>query len=256
MQIKGRNVNDVIIEALWTMKVSATTSQSRNGPVMILPEPMMITYSDPMERVLFWDKRDANPFFHLMEAIWMMAGRNDVGYVRQFNKRMDDFAEADGVLWGAYGLRWTKLFGFNQLAIIAGILKKDKYDRRQVLQMWNAETDLGMNKRDLPCNTHVYFDAHDDALNMTVCNRSNDLIWGALGANAVHFSFMHEAMAGAIGLPIGRYHQFSNNMHAYIQREDWRNLTEALPVDASPFNYYEGKEHLVFPLRVDDIVVF
>ena len=50
---------------------------------------------------------------------------------------------------------------------------------------------------------------------MTVCNRSNDMIWGLLGANAFHFSFLHQVMAESIGVPMGYYYQFSNNAHFY-----------------------------------------
>jgi hypothetical protein len=50
---------------------------------------------------------------------------------------------------------------------------------------------------------------------MTVCCRSNDIIWGAYGANAVHFSFLLEFIASATGIPMGVYRQFSNNFHLY-----------------------------------------
>lgn len=66
------------------------------------------------------------------------------------------------------------------------------------------------------CNTQAYFDCRSGKVNMTVCNRSNDAIWGCYGANAVHFSFLLEYMAFRVGLPIGVYRQFSNNFHAYL----------------------------------------
>ena len=50
---------------------------------------------------------------------------------------------------------------------------------------------------------------------MTVTNRSNDMIWGAYGANAVHMSVLLEYMAGMLGYGVGAYYQFSNNLHAY-----------------------------------------
>jgi len=50
---------------------------------------------------------------------------------------------------------------------------------------------------------------------MVVHNRSNDMIWGAYGANAVHFSFLQEVMAAWIDVPVGRYWQVSSNFHSY-----------------------------------------
>jgi hypothetical protein len=50
---------------------------------------------------------------------------------------------------------------------------------------------------------------------MTVCNRSNDMIWGMFGANVVHFSMLQEYLACCIGVEVGMYHQFTNNLHVY-----------------------------------------
>jgi len=51
---------------------------------------------------------------------------------------------------------------------------------------------------------------------MVVFNRSNDMVWGCYGANAVHFSFLHEFIGRSTGLPLGTYTQVSVNLHAYI----------------------------------------
>ena len=82
--------------------------------------------------------------------------------------------------------------------------------------MWDAVSDLDRDGKDVPCNTSIYFkiDA-DKRLQMTVCNRSNDIIWGAYGANAVHMSMLQEYMAGALRVGVGKYYQVSDNYHAY-----------------------------------------
>jgi hypothetical protein len=80
--------------------------------------------------------------------------------------------------------------------------------------MWDPFTDLGPGK-DLPCNTHIYLRIVQDKLTMTVCNRSNDLIWGMLGANAVHMTMLHELVAQAVGVEQGDYNVFTNNLHIY-----------------------------------------
>jgi hypothetical protein len=53
-------------------------------------------------------------------------------------------------------------------------------------------------------------------LDMTVCCRSNDIVWGAYGANIVHFSFLQEYIAGRLGMNVGTLYQFSNNWHGYM----------------------------------------
>lgn len=61
---------------------------------------------------------------------------------------------------------------------------------------------------------------------MTVCNRSNDVIWGAYGANAVHFSFLQEYIASFIGVPVGLYRHLSNNFHVYLEKYPREKLKE------------------------------
>jgi thymidylate synthase len=84
------------------------------------------------------------------------------------------------------------------------------------MQMWDARTDLGKEGKDFPCNISVVFAVnHRRELDMTVYNRSNDMIWGAYGANAVHFSVLQEYIALSLGLKVGAYEQVSTNFHAY-----------------------------------------
>lgn len=185
---------------------------------MVLPAPAIIEYQKPCERVMFWPDRDCNPFFHLMECLWMLAGRDDVGFVANYVKNMKNFSD-DGIRFNAaYGYRWRKHFGKDQLYPIALALMNNPDCRRQVLTMWDGFHDLGLESKDLPCNTQAYFlRGKDGELNLTVLNRSNDLVWGSLGANAVHFSFLLEYMAMLIGCPVGKYWQISNNLHGYLK---------------------------------------
>jgi hypothetical protein len=85
------------------------------------------------------------------------------------------------------------------------------------LQMWNVADDLLKvdTAKDIACNTHAYFHVDGSKLNITVCNRSNDLVWGMLGANAVQFSILLEYMAARCGLEVGHYHHFTNDLHCY-----------------------------------------
>jgi hypothetical protein len=216
-QIIARNVNHAFSDAWFILRAIGLREDSRNGPVLVAPGPVLTAYERPTERVLFNPKRDANPVFHLMEAIWMLAGENNVAWLKQFSANIANYAESDGEIHGAYGHRWRVLFGFDQIARIVGILKKDPNSRQAVLQMWSPADDLFGFWKDRPCNTAAYFDCRGGVLNMTVTCRSNDILWGAYGANAVHFSVLQEVIAAGVGVDVGVYRQFSNNWHAYLQ---------------------------------------
>lgn len=215
--IRTRNVHQALPLGLSLLNHEGVQRDSRNGPVLVFPEPVTTVYERPAERVVFWPSRDANPFFHLMESLWMLAGRNDVEYVAQYVQRMRSFSD-DGVTFhGAYGYRWRQHFDFDQLRAIIKALSRDKDCRRQVLSMWDARADLGREGKDLPCNLQAVFQiATDGRLDMMVTNRSNDIVWGAYGANAVHFSYLHEFVARAVGVEQGVYRQVSANLHGYV----------------------------------------
>jgi thymidylate synthase len=215
--IKARNVHNALPEAIYQLRTQGVPRESRNGSVYVFPTPVTTVYEHPDERVVFWPERDANPFFHFFESLWMLGGRKDVEYLAQFVGRMRNYSDDGETFYGAYGWRWRHQFGADQLTLIIEALKANPDDRRQVLSMWSPSRDLGRFGKDTPCNLQVIFQiAHDGKLDMIVTNRSNDLVWGAYGANAVHFSYLHEYMARSIGVHQGRYYQVSANLHAYL----------------------------------------
>jgi hypothetical protein len=77
---------------------------------------------------------------------------------------------------------------------------------------------------------------------MTVTCRSNDAIWGAHGANAVHFSVLQEYVAAAVGVLVGPMVQLSNNYHIYADREDVRRLLDtsefSIQHSTAPIHYH------------------
>jgi hypothetical protein len=214
--LRTRNVHNVLPLAINRLLDSGMCyeRESRNGPVMLARAPVATVYSSPQERVIFWPQRDANPFLHLYESLWMLAGRNDVAPLARFTKQFDAYSDDGVTLHGAYGHRWKQ---GDQLDIIADRLSRLPNDRRCVLQMWNSATDLGKDLKDVPCNLMVTFQLDMQLrLDMVVFNRSNDVIWGAYGANAVHFSMLQEYMSAWIGVPMGTMTQISVNWHAYL----------------------------------------
>jgi thymidylate synthase len=183
-----------------------------------------------MERVLFCPVRDANPFFHLFESAWMLAGSSDAKwldrYVSDFSAR---YAEPGGHMHGAYGQRWRANFCLisregartwvehDQLVMAARQLRENPASRQVVITMWDPQRDLNSNDlRDRPCNTQIYLRVRQGMLDMTVLCRSNDIVWGAYGANAVHMSVLQEYMAAMTGTRVGVLYQVSNNWHGYM----------------------------------------
>lgn len=305
-----RNVNDsfrAMVELFrQSDKLPALMARetSRNGPVVSSRMPLTFRYSHPHERVLLNTGRDANPFFHLYEALWCLAGRNDVASLAYYNSRMKDFSDDGRTLNGAYGYRWRNheervrdttglsVTQADQLGVLVEHLKAVPNSRRAVLQMWNVEDDLlkigggpgvpdigdvtvGLHpgSRDVCCNLCVMFalrpalsaaygtkEYYTDgglvrALDMTVINRSNDLVWGMLGANYVQFTVLQEYVAAKLGVEVGAYYHVTNNLHAYVERKDWDPNLWLM----SPHPTYDGLGEPLVPLvkdaaRFDDVL--
>ena len=258
--IRERNINGVFNVAVMNLREthSLIKMDSRNGTVYMFPEPVTSVYTNPDERVLFSPERNCNPFFHFIEGLWMIAGRNDLKTVTEFVPRMEEFSD-DGILVnGAYGHRWREWFGRDQLEEAIDMLIANPLDRRVVMSMWDPSKDLASSSKDVPCNTQVFFKCrpvtHQDTyvLDMTVTNRSNDLIWGAYGANVVHFSMVHEYIASMTGHLLGQYYQVSNNAHVYDNV--WSKLEPKLP-HGYPVDLYDAFDITPKPL-VDDAQTF
>ena len=257
--ITANNVNDALLKGidLFKGRVNYRIQESRNGTTYEAIPPVTTVFEKPWERVCLIPERDCNPFFHFIEGLWMLNGANDLKTVKYFVKTMENFSDDGDILWGAYGWRWRSYFEQDQLEGIIRMLKRNPDDRRAVLQMWDVKEDLGRAGKDVPCNTHIYFKIREDKLNMTVCCRSNDMVWGAYGANAVHMSMLQEYMASAIGVRMGQYRQISDSFHVY-QNDLWDKLKH-LTID--PF-YAQTKRTLYdttdiyHPLITTDIEEF
>ena len=145
-----RNVNDAYQRGVELVLRLGNKEHSRNGEVITVQEPVLIEYMNPRERVLFDPSRDANPFFHFMEAIWMLAGEKAAAWPVKFNKQMAEYANDDGEYDGAYGYRWRQHFGFDQITYVVDQLRADPSTRRAVIGMYDPRTEKA-GSRDIPC---------------------------------------------------------------------------------------------------------
>lgn len=214
MEIKTAGVTELYQEVLWWAKsAQCEEGETRVANAKTFLSPLTICNTNPMDRVLYHRKRNANPFFHLMECIWMFAGSNE-RWITQFNKQMEQYMDY-GVFHGAYGHRWRNHFGFDQINLVLRMLRADRGTRRAHVSLWNPTCDLDQGYKDIPCNLGITFQVRSNKLNGYVFNRSNDLIWGMLGTNCVHFSALLEVVANCAGLPMGSLYQITINPHIY-----------------------------------------
>lgn len=257
--IHARNVAQALPLGVQLLSTEGVVGDSRNGPVVVANAPVTTVTEHPLERVLLHPGRDANPFFHLMEGLWMLAGRDDVAFLTRYAKQLAAYSDDGVTMHGAYGRRWLSWFmplpegdGFNQLQWVIDELRANPDSRRCVIQMWDADIDplkAQAGGKDVPCNTAVYVLVREGRLEITVTCRSNDMLWGAHGANAVHFSMLQEYLAAGVGVPVGRMFQVSNNYHAYEATLTAELASSLLAPETNPYDR-EDRNEPIEPFRL------
>lgn len=206
---------------------------------------------NPYRRLVGGYRRNINPFFLLLEAMWIFVGRKDVKLLSIFNKNMENFSDDGNVFHAPYGFRlrhWGvrsedkfceenlhAAQGYDQIADAIRMFDNNPNTRQVVLSIWNPDLDLGTKTKDIPCNDIIMLKIRDGRLITTVQNRSNDLHWG-LPTNIFQFSFMTEIIAACLGLRLGTQTHNSQSLHLY----DWNKITDTMLSSESNELYYES----------------
>lgn len=241
LTIIAESADDALAKGLHYLKAGGGEVSPRGQRTIEYPTPVATRYLHPLRRVMFEPLRDANPFFHLMESLWILACREDVRFPTLFNSRLAIYSDDGQKFHGAYGFRIK-----DQIKKAVEKLTADPDTRQAVLQIWDHKLDLNIKSNDIPCNDMVFLKIRDGKLRITVANRSNDIIWGAYGANVVQFSMLQEYLAGMIGCGIGEYTQVSDSYHAYLDNPQWEKL-KGLPFETR-YNLYETGVVKPYPL--------
>lgn len=239
--ITAESVDAALAEGLRHLTVSGEWVQTRNGRAIRSLVPVTTMFLQPNNRILRNAKRDCNHYFHFFEFLWMITGCRNSDWLARYLGNIKKYAEPDGYFHGAYGYRWMHAFHINQVDQVIKMLRAPtgRTERRAVISMWDPQTDLNRpGIKDIPCNFAIDFKPNGDRLDMMVHNRSNDMIWGAYGANVVHFSFLHELVAQATDFEIGTYYQISDDFHAY--EEPYERLKNEY-INPDGYGYYPEK---------------
>jgi thymidylate synthase len=185
--------------------------QSRVGPCRDLGA--VTVELDSGERTILLAGRGWNPAFALVEAAWVITGRKDVKTLAEFIGTFDRYSDDGQTLQGAYGDRLRHFFGRDQIEPAIEELTKHPSSRRVVLTLY-ATSDLGLDSKDIPCNTQVALRRVKGRLEMTVFNRSNDL-WLGVPYNWFVFRVLQHMIADRLGIPCGVQRHVSSCLHLY-----------------------------------------
>jgi thymidylate synthase len=174
----------------------------------------------PAERFVFVPGRNNDPFAQIAEALWVMAGRDDLAWLSRYLPRAPEFSD-DGSTWrGAYGPRLRRWGGnVDQFDAVRKVLLDDHKSRRAVMNLFDPAADYARS-RDIPCNNWLSWIVREGRLHLAVAVRSNDIVWGFSGANAFEWSVLHEMLASWLGVDVGTQTWLAGSFHIYERHWD------------------------------------
>lgn len=195
------------------------------------------------------------------EQIWFISGaRKPEDFLRTYTHIWDDFTNPGDVVTVAYGYRWRKHFGRDQLGLLIDLLKKEPSSRQAVVVTWDPSQD-GLSlakKKNVPCPYTFTVNIVDGRLHLHNMIRSNDVMLG-FSADVPGFALLQCMLAQKLGVKPGIYSHSISNAHIYdshydgarelmSRTNDHGKVDLTLPKDS--FDRAEKKD----PQLVDEIV--
>ncbi|MDP3661415.1 MAG: thymidylate synthase, partial [bacterium] len=151
------------------------------------------------------------------EQLWFISGgRKPEDFLREFTKIWDDFTNPGDVVTVAYGYRWRKHFGRDQLGLLVKLLEKDPSSRHGVVVAWDPAGDGlgGAIKKNVPCPYSFTVNIIGGRLNLHNIIRSNDVILGT-PSDVAGFALLQCILAQQLGVRPGIYSHSISNAHIY-----------------------------------------
>lgn len=242
-----KGINSFLVGASNLLLEHGVKRITRGHTCWELPAPFMFKITNPTARWITIPQRKWNKYLPYAESLWLASGRNDLGFIRHYLKRMEDFSDDGLFLRGGYGPRlrcyngeqidykisdiqdWNTSNNSNidQFKFVVDSFNRDINTRQAIINIGDPQKDCFeansqiKETKDYPCTRVLHFMKHpsEKKLNLTVYMRSNDILWGASAVNIFNFTFIQEYFASILGLEVGDYYHIANSFHYYEEQK-------------------------------------
>lgn len=167
------------------------------------------------------------------EVAWFLQGDQDARFIQQYAPLWSKFIEplgGGGALKGvkaAYGYRWRRHFGRDQIACAIKALRDNPTDRRVYVSAWDpAQDGLGAKgQKNVPCPTSFTLSIVGNRLYSSLFIRSSDVFVG-LPYDIMGHALLMKAFAVELGVSLGSMQVTC--AHAHLYEAHWDMAQEAL----------------------------
>lgn len=269
-----KNLNQVLIEGCKLLKKEGVARKTRGFDCVEVPYPVLFCIENPRDRFITINERKWNKYLGWIESLWLWQGINSMEMVGSYVKNLYTFSDDGKFMRAGYGPRmrgyngsssdyeYSKSFigengdlcfggeTIDQIKFVVEKLKQDPNSRQASITIHdpmkdNFEPDGSLKKtKDTPCTRTIQFMIVDGKLDCTVTMRANDIWWGTTAVNVFNFTLMQEIIAMILGVPVGKYYHFANNLHYYRDLEE--KVMEVAELNSDdyyiPYEYPENEQ--------------
>lgn len=165
---------------------------------------------NPTDRNITTPWRKFKSDYSELEWDWYLSGWPYVTEIKKHAKIWDRMHGGDDRVNSNYGWQWQRN---DQLKKCIEQLNNDPNSRQAWITIYDGK-EKDNYTYDTPCTIGVGFRIQDGRLHMTVVMRSNDLVFGFCN-DQYCFSKLQEMVADELGLPVGHYTHFAQDLHIY-----------------------------------------
>lgn len=206
---KADNLNDIY--KMLASRIISSGHYLTNNTTELLNITFVLT---DVDNCIITNKgKKASLKYLLAENIWYAAGSNSKDFIGKFASKWLTISDDNKTNNSAYGYIMQYKFNFNQINKIIELLKKDQNSRRACIILNDANENVDKTL-DEQCTMFLQFVIRNDLLHLTVCMRSNDIIYG-LPYDVPAFIAVQKYIANKLSLRCGNYTHFATSLHCY-----------------------------------------
>ena len=174
------------------------------------------TITNPIARTPYLAARRTNIVFNHAEALWYLAGRDDLDMIAYYAPRMrqlsSDHTRLTGTAYGPRLFRPTDPDGLSQFDRVLNLLRADPDTKRATMLIMRPDELVDHENPDVACTLGLQFMLRGGRLHLTAYMRGNDALIGLLG-DTFAFTFIQEFVACLLDVKIGSYAHHVGSMH-------------------------------------------
>jgi thymidylate synthase len=207
---------DAYLAVLGDIYQRPSYSTSTRGKTATEEINVSFTIANPVARTPYLAARRANVVFNHAEALWYLAGRDDLDMIAHYARRLRGLSTDGKALTGtAYGPRLFRPSdpdGLGQFDRVLNLLRTDPDTKRAAMLVMRPDELADPGNPDVACTLALQFMLRAGRLHTTAYMRGNDALIGLLG-DTFAFTFIQEFAARLLGVDVGTYAHHVGSMH-------------------------------------------